>query len=169
MADGQYASFTDQKTVLLQTPLILNALLNIATSRNWLQPALTIMRLHAYLAQALRPGQERLRLAQLPGVNEDAIEGYQGDELETFVGKLEIKGDERASEIRKAINSWGRLNLVDAAFKGQTIICDILRHLTWLFYSYWRTGRRPFFNSTPRCEIAHHPSWKEDIETGGGE
>lgn len=112
--------FVEQATVLLQTPALLNSLLNIVTSRNWLTPTLAAMRLHAFLTQALTPGDNSLRLAQLPGVNPQ--EGREllknSNSLETVAGNLEKEGDSRASAVKKAVSKWGRIDLVDASFKG---------------------------------------------------
>ncbi|KAI0751955.1 DnaJ-domain-containing protein [Irpex lacteus] len=116
----------EQATVLLQTPALLNSLLNIVTSRNWLTPTLAAMRLHAFLTQALTPGDNSLRLAQLPGVNPQ--EGREllknSNSLETVAGNLEKEGDSRASAVKKAVSKWGRIDLVDASFKviGERIV-----------------------------------------------
>lgn len=76
------------------------------------------MRLHAYLAQALLPGKEQLKFAQLPniklGERQDSTEN-----VEDFVGALEEKGDERVKDVKRALDSWGRLEVVDATFKGK--------------------------------------------------
>jgi translocation protein SEC63 len=75
------------------------------------------MRLHAYLTQALLPGQEQLKFAQLPGVKLDETQG-EGENLAKFIETLEEKGDGRLQDVRKALQGWGRLELVDASFKG---------------------------------------------------
>lgn len=85
------------------------------------------MRLHAHLAQALLPagdvpGQERLRFAQLPGVASDeaAIRALAGDaeRVEEVARILEERGDARAVDVKKAVRTWGRIELVDASFRG---------------------------------------------------
>ncbi|KAJ7173811.1 translocation protein sec63 [Mycena filopes] len=59
----------EQSALVLQTPLLLSALLTISQSRNWLTPTLAIMRLHAVFAQALPPAPSpRNSLAQLPNI-----------------------------------------------------------------------------------------------------
>lgn len=111
-------SLTEQAHLLLQTPVLLNALLTIATSRNWLAPTLSVMRLHAYLTQAILPGHEQSKFAQLPGVKPD--EKTQGaPTVEKFVESLEKNKDGRAAEAKHALQGWGRLELVDATFKGK--------------------------------------------------
>ena len=109
----------EQTEILLQTPLLLSALLNISISRNWLIPTLAVMRLHAYLVQALLPSSERSSLAQLPGVKTNDVLALPADveDIGDFVNHLEEKHDSRAVEVKKAIQKWGRAEIVDAAFK----------------------------------------------------
>ncbi|TFY83259.1 hypothetical protein EWM64_g752 [Hericium alpestre] len=114
-----------QADVLLQTPGLLNALLNISMSRNWFYPTVAIMHLQAYLAQALLPGNDAVRYAQLPGIRNDDIQKLPEDveSLEDFVQSLE-KSDTRLQDIKTAVNRWGHLDVVDASFKviGERII-----------------------------------------------
>ncbi|KAH9843634.1 Sec63 Brl domain-containing protein [Rhodofomes roseus] len=113
----------EQADLLLQTPTLLNSMLNISVSRNWLQPTLSVMRLHAYLAQAILPGQDHLRLAQFPDVSPDEAatlappEGANTDAVTELIETLEQRSDVRASEVRKAAQRWGRVELVDAALR----------------------------------------------------
>ncbi|KAJ3852121.1 Sec63 Brl domain-containing protein [Lentinula lateritia] len=115
----------EQTRILLQTPVLLNALLNISISRNWLIPTIYVMRLHAYLAQALLPRAspaKQDRVSQLPGITgEDTL---KADDLAGVVDELERNGDSRAEDVKKAIARWGRLELVDAAYKviGERIV-----------------------------------------------
>jgi translocation protein SEC63 len=76
------------------------------------------MRLHAYITQALLPGKEQLKFAQLPGVKLDEKQGGV-ENLAKFVESLEKKGDARVQDVRKALEGWGRLELVDVSFKGR--------------------------------------------------
>ena len=62
-----------QTEVLLQTPSLLNALLTISLARNWLQPTLAVMRLHACLAQAVDPNDQMSKFAQMPSLNNEEI------------------------------------------------------------------------------------------------
>ena len=76
------------------------------------------MRLHAYITQALLPGKEQLKFAQLPGVKLDEKPG-EVENLAEFVESLEERGDRRVEDVRKALQGWGHLELVDATFKGR--------------------------------------------------
>ena len=76
------------------------------------------MRLHAYLAQALLPGKQQLKLAQLPNVK--VGEETSVDTVEEYVGTLEQKKDGRIDDVKRALDAWGRLELVEASFKGET-------------------------------------------------
>ncbi|KAG5645765.1 hypothetical protein DXG03_005302 [Asterophora parasitica] len=117
---------TEQTEILLQTPLLLTALLNIATSRNWLSSSIAVMRLHAYITQALLPGSERLRFAQLPNIKIDEVLTLapEASDIADFVHALEEKQDGRVVDVKKAVAKWGRAEIVDAAFKviGERIV-----------------------------------------------
>jgi translocation protein SEC63 len=76
------------------------------------------MRLHAYLTQALLPGKEQLKFAQLPGVKLEEKQG-EVESIAEFVEALEKKGDRRVKDVKTALQGWGRLELVDASFKGR--------------------------------------------------
>lgn len=105
-------------------------MLNISVSRNWLQPTLAVMRLHAYLAQAIQPGQETLKLAQFPGVSPEeasslALTGVNAkDPVSNLIDTLQAKSDDRVAEIKKAASQWGRIELVSATFRvyGERLI-----------------------------------------------
>ncbi|PPQ95847.1 hypothetical protein CVT26_015977 [Gymnopilus dilepis] len=116
-----------QTEVLLQTPLLLNALLNVSIARTWLLPTLSIMRLYAYIAQALPlNASERLRLTQLPGLTKDDITEIapKARGMEDLLHELEEKHDERLSDVKKAVEKWGKVDIVDATFKviGERIV-----------------------------------------------
>lgn len=78
------------------------------------------MRLHAYLAQAVLPGADYLRFAQLPGIKREELPKLAGDaqNIDEFVHTLEGKHDGRVVDVKKAAERWGKLELVDATFKG---------------------------------------------------
>lgn len=78
------------------------------------------MRLHAYLTQALYPGQESLKFAQLPGIKQSESQEFakESDCIEGLAASLEEKQDGRLDDIKKAIARWGQLELVNASFKG---------------------------------------------------
>lgn len=106
-----------QTALLLQTPVLLNALLTISQSRNWLTPTLAIMRLHAFFTQALPPTPtSRHQLAQLPGVK--LSEATASNDLVAFTRSLEAQADGRVPDVRKALSQWGRVEIVDASFRG---------------------------------------------------
>ncbi|KJA18200.1 hypothetical protein HYPSUDRAFT_45520 [Hypholoma sublateritium FD-334 SS-4] len=116
-----------QKTIILQAPLLLNALLNVSVARTWLLPTLAIMRLHAYLTQALPPNaSERLCLTQLPGLSADDLKvvAPQAKNLTDVLYSLEEKDDPRAQDVKKTLAKWGRVDLVIATFKviGERIV-----------------------------------------------
>ncbi|KAF8189741.1 Sec63 Brl domain-containing protein [Pholiota molesta] len=116
-----------QQEVVLQTPLLLNALLNVAVARTWLLPTLTIMRLHAAFTQALPPNaSEHLRLTQLPGLSTEDLQEIapKAKTLTDVLRSLEEKADPRANDVKKAIERWGRVDLVSASFKviGERIV-----------------------------------------------
>lgn len=111
---------TEQTRILLRTPALLNALLNVSMSRNWLQPTLATMRLHGYLAQALAPAAAPAVFAQLPHVDGAEVQEIapKAEGMEDFVAALEKRGDGRVGEVKTALKRWGRVELVDASFKG---------------------------------------------------
>ena len=136
---------SEQSELLLQTPVLLNSLLNVSTSRNWLTPTLGAMRLHAYITQALYPGQTSLKFAQLPGIKQSESEEFtkESDGYEDLAISLEEKQDGRLSDIKKAISRWGKLDLVDASFKGMWS-CPPCPTITHTSPSYWRSSRHAF-------------------------
>jgi translocation protein SEC63 len=105
-----------QNDLLLHVPLLLNSLLSMALSHNWLTPTLDVMHLNAYFAQALRPGAPPL--LQFPGVTEEDVKENKGKGITELVARLEEQQDQRAVSIRKAMERWGKLEIVDAKFKG---------------------------------------------------
>ncbi|KAH7888181.1 translocation protein sec63 [Phlebopus sp. FC_14] len=114
---------SEQSSVLSQAPMLLNALLNITAVRNWLTPTLAVMRLHAYITQALVPGKSVPPQAQLPGF--DATVSAAGkQDLAAFVEDLKERGDDRADEAKKALQSWASLEVVDVTFKviGERVV-----------------------------------------------
>jgi translocation protein SEC63 len=112
---------SEQNALLLQSPASLTSLLSITLAHNWLLPTLHVMHLHAYLAQALLPGDSPL--LQFPGVRKDDLE--PGVEVAELVEELEKKADPRLESIRKAGERWGHLEVVDVRFKGERfcLIC----------------------------------------------
>lgn len=131
---GIHVRGLEQTSLLLQTPTLLNALLNIASARSWLAPTLGVMRLHAHLVQALVPGKTAPLQAQLPGFD-SATSSSEKQDLATFVRDLKKSGDERAPEASKALESWGTLDVVDMAFKGAYDAVPVMRAARQTFVS----------------------------------
>lgn len=98
-------------------------MLNISVSRNFLNPTLAAMRLHAYLAQALPPRPDadttQLRLSAFPDISADeaAQLASRHNGFTSALKSLEASGDARAAEVTKAAERWGRVEIVDAGFK----------------------------------------------------
>ncbi|KAF9268418.1 DnaJ-domain-containing protein [Marasmius fiardii PR-910] len=121
---------SEQTEVVLQTPALLNALLGITTARNWLVPTVFAMRLYAFITQAILPANSHLkqRLAQLPGIKPSEVLGdsatIQADDVKDVAAGLEANHDGRAEDVKKAVEKWGRLEIVDAAYKviGERIV-----------------------------------------------
>jgi translocation protein SEC63 len=86
------------------------------------------MRLHAYLAQALAPGNEKLKFTQLPHIQSGELKslGVNATIFEDLVHVLEAKNDSRTQDVKKALKTWGRLDLVDASFKGSLLAHFVL-------------------------------------------
>ncbi|THH16920.1 hypothetical protein EW146_g3795 [Bondarzewia mesenterica] len=116
----------EQADLLLRTPGLLNALLNISMARNWFIPTMAVMQLHAYLAQAVLPASGKVKYAQLPGIGQDDIKAIPEDveDINDYVHVLEEKSDGRLRDVKKAAERWGRLEIVEVSFKviGERII-----------------------------------------------
>lgn len=111
------AFLSEQAKLLLQAPMLLNALLAISAARSWLSPTLMVMRLHAYIIQALLPGEPVPPQTQLPGFDGD-VDASDVKDFASFISRLEDKRDARVSEMRKALEGWSRLDIVEMSFKG---------------------------------------------------
>jgi len=112
----------EQKEVVLQTPLLLNALLNVSVARSWLLPTLAVMRLFAAFTQAIPPNaSERLRLTQLPGISAEDVEAVapKAKDMSDVLHSLEEKDDPRSKDVKKTLQKWGRVEIVEAVFKGE--------------------------------------------------
>ncbi|PIL36583.1 transporter [Ganoderma sinense ZZ0214-1] len=108
----------EQTALLLQTPALLNSMLNITMSRNWLLPTIAAMRLHAYLTQALLPSKVDLRAAQLPGIQQSDAASLCKSESGDFSDAVSSLSD--SSELgnaQKALERLGQTEIVDASFK----------------------------------------------------
>ena len=92
------------------------------------------MRLQAYLAQALPP---------------TAASEKQ------FLRSLEEIDDPQSNDVKKKVlERWGRVEIVDAAFKGLQFFAWHSFYnlsLTKHWYSYWRICRHPFVDCVFTC------------------
>lgn len=116
-----------QRQIVLQTPVLLNAMVNIVSSRNWLLQTLAVMRLPAYIVQALVPGNTtRSKWAQLPGVSVDESLELSAtcNSVRDVSGTLQSKSDSRLTDVKTASEVWKRPEIVDASFKviGERIV-----------------------------------------------
>jgi translocation protein SEC63 len=78
------------------------------------------MRLHAYLAQGILPGSLGARWAQLPGLQKSDIRTLPATsrDFADVITHLEEQKNDIAEDARKAMERWGRIEIVDAKFKG---------------------------------------------------
>ncbi|KAH9037635.1 Sec63 Brl domain-containing protein [Lactarius pseudohatsudake] len=179
-----------QTQVLLQTPALLNALLSITTARNWSQPSIAAMRLHAYLAQGILPGSQGARWAQLPGMKKGDIRALPATsrDFADVISHLEEQKNVLAEDARKAVERWGRIEIVNATFKviGERIVTpQALVHLILKLrisppaasnpdeearlYDAFLNGAKDvedFQSSTPILGSAHAPLWPSNHKPG---
>lgn len=136
--------------------MLLNALLGILAARSWLLPTLMVMRLYAYVTQALLPGKTVAPQAQLPGFDGDA-DASEGKDLASFISRLEDEGDSRITEVRKAVEGWSRLDVVDMTFKGlfSIVITNSVLISLQLLVNAW-SHHHPSFSSLLNCVFAGH-------------
>ena len=93
-------------------------MLNITMSRNWLLPTISAMRLHAYLTQALIPGQAELKAAQLPGIDlSEAPSLSSSESFEAAISSLSKSESSALPDAEKALERLGQTEIVDASFK----------------------------------------------------
>jgi hypothetical protein len=79
------------------------------------------MRLHAYLSQGILPGSPGARWAQLPGLKNEEIRAFplvSRDFMDVITLLEEQKKESLASDARKTMESWGRMEIADARFRG---------------------------------------------------
>ncbi|KAI0352788.1 DnaJ-domain-containing protein [Trametes cingulata] len=110
----------EQTQVLLQTPTLLNAMLNISMARNWLLPTLAAMRLHAFLAQAIPPGPADLKAAQLPGIapsDASTLPKSESSDFSAAISTLSKSEPAALPDAQKALERLGHAEIVDASFK----------------------------------------------------
>ncbi|KAF8516019.1 Sec63 Brl domain-containing protein [Hysterangium stoloniferum] len=102
-----------QKTYLLHIPSLLNSLLTIILAHNWLPASIQVMNLQARFVQAVASGEEKI--LQFPGMTAP-VEDLP-DSPDALIEKLEATGDGRAGEVKKVGMKWGKLDVVDVAYK----------------------------------------------------
>jgi translocation protein SEC63 len=126
----------EQTDLLLQSPNVMNSLLNISLARNWLAPSLAAMRLNAYLAQAVplpprvmrESDLEYLKFAQLPGIELKEVPSLKNlSGFDALINSFEASKDARVPEIKKAVQRWGKLEVVETSFKviGEKIVTPL--------------------------------------------
>lgn len=81
------------------------------------------MRLHACITQALLPQQNSL--AQLPNIKPDEVS--TASDMNELFNKLEGVSDGRVADVKKAIERWGKVDVVDASFKGDFVSLALRR------------------------------------------
>lgn len=105
-----------QRELVLQTPLLLGSLLAMSLGHNWLPTSIDIMHLHACFTQAVTPG--RSPLLQYPFITEEEIAEAKEKGLPGLVSDLKVKGDTRLKNVETVASHWGKLEVVDAQFRG---------------------------------------------------
>jgi len=123
----------EQTKILLQSPQVLNSLLNICLSRNWLTPSLAAVQLSAHLTQAVPPppktvkesDKDWLKFSQLPDIALDEVEKFKNVRgFDGLIQNLESSNDPRAGEVKKAVRNWGNVQVVGSTFKGLSFGID---------------------------------------------
>ncbi|KAG8701223.1 secretory subunit [Ceratobasidium sp. 395] len=116
----------EQASLVLRAPTLLTSLMTMTLSRNWAASSLQLMHLHAYLAQAILPSplieSPSTALLQYPNIKkEDTVTVHSG-EVSDLLSRLDDK--DRASGVRAAAASSGKLEIIDAKFKviGERIV-----------------------------------------------
>jgi translocation protein SEC63 len=120
-------AITEQTKVLLQSPQVLNSLLNICLSRNWLAPSLAAVQLSAHLTQAVPPpksakesDKDLLKFSQLPDIALDEVEKFKDVHgFDRLIENLESSNDPRAGDVKKAVQSWSNVQIIGSTFKGR--------------------------------------------------
>lgn len=79
------------------------------------------MRLYSSVAQALPPNaSDRLRLTQLPSILYKDVESLPVKaNMSDLLHSLEEKKDSRIEDVKKTLEKWGRVEIVEATFRGK--------------------------------------------------
>lgn len=110
-------------------------MLSITLAHNWLAPSMNVMHLHANLVQAIFPGRGRGTslsivsyahlvdvagvdpLLAFPSVEKEEVKHLDGGVV-AYIKALDEKRDPRSEMVKRVANKWGKLEVVDAQFKG---------------------------------------------------
>ena len=121
---------SEQTKILLQSPQVLNSLLSICLSRNWLTPSLAAVQLCAHLTQAVPPppktikesDKDLLKFSQLPDITLDEVENFKDvHDFDQLIQDLESSNDPRVGDVKKAVQNWGSVQIVGSGFKGSLL------------------------------------------------
>lgn len=62
-----------------------------------------------------------LKFSQLPDISLDEVEKFKDVHgFDRLVQNLESSNDPRAGDVKKAVQNWGNVQIVDSAFKGSS-------------------------------------------------
>jgi translocation protein SEC63 len=80
------------------------------------------MRLYSSFAQAVPPNaSDKLRLTQLPGVDPKNLASLPAKaNMSDILHSLEEKKDPRTDDVRKTLEKWGRVEIIEASFRGKS-------------------------------------------------
>lgn len=154
----------EQTTILLQSPQVLNSLLNICLSRSWLHPSLAAVQLSAHLTQAVPPppkaikesDKDWLKFSQLPDISLDEVDKFKDVHgFDRLIQNLESSNDPRVGDVKKAVRNWGKVQIVGSAFKGLSFGADPAPQLIWHGCSRRGKDRDSFVVYQPNCQTAH--------------
>jgi hypothetical protein len=84
------------------------------------------MRLHGYFVQGILPGSPGARWAQLPGLKNEEIRAFPTTSRDFMDVITALDGQQKsalAADARKTLDSWGRIEVVDASFRGSLKRC----------------------------------------------
>ena len=112
----------------LPAPQVLNSLLDICLSRNWLTPSLAGVQPRAHLTRAVphhsktikELDKDYLKFSLLPGLALGEVEKFKNAYgFNGLVQSLESLNDSRAGDAKKVVRNWGNVQIVGCTAKGQ--------------------------------------------------
>lgn len=117
-------------------------MLNIALAHSWLACSMNVMHLHSSLAQAVFPGMRfhtsggsgyvtDLRqchsgadpLLAFPSVEKEEVKQVEGGVV-GLIKSLEEKNDPRFEMVKRVADKWGKLDVIDSQFRGQSAVAQ---------------------------------------------